>query len=660
MTRTNRTSTKCSSKAADVSADRLPPSDEQKPLENKLGPVGESLRAVFDWVPVMIWDCERGGKIRYANRYAAEALGLSAEQLVGKTYDELFTEEAEQTVRAAQKVSRSHPSLSRQRGTLRTANGVRWVLAERISYQNAKGELAGEIIFAHDITEQKAAETQLQQADRQLRAAAQRIRILAEEAAGADRAKSEFLVHLSRQLRTPVNSILGFAEILHREEQDEEHRQYIQMIQRSAEALLSLVQNILDFVKIEAGKVPIQLVPCRCADIVKDVFDVMSPAARSRGLDFTWECSPHLPELIYTDPMRLRQCLLNLLSNAVQFTEQGRVAVRVYPEVAAGQNRIRFDVEDTGIGIEPSRQNLIFESFTQAEHADGRPNEGTGLGLAITRRLTGLLGGHMELSSQPGKGSTFSLILPSFVEPMQNTAAADPSRSEAAAAEDERHIGCIGRILLLEDHPPRPVQASLLLRRAGLEVEVVQTLQEALERLRRVSCHLVLVALETVSEARKAAARLRDFDEHLPIVVITSDSSRKAAEQFRIAGSNAVLVEPVSRIHLYETLRSFLSVQAASAVRQDFLVDESADTLVERLPAMMEQMMESYARSDYEVLSEYAKVLADLGEQSHHSLLLEKARCLGEYLSGGVFQPDELHKQVEELNELCLQISLGR
>jgi len=660
MTRTNRTSAKRSSKAADASVNRLPSSDEQKPLENKLGPAEESLQAVFDWVPLMIWDCGRGGKIRYVNRYAAETLGLSAEQLIGKNYDELFTKDAEQTVQAAQKVSQGNPSPLRQRGTLRTASGIRWVLAERVPYQNAKGEIAGEIIFAHDITEQKAAETQLQQADRQLRAAAQRIRVLAEEAAGADRAKSEFLVRISRQLRAPVNSILSFAEILHKEEQDEEHRQYLQTIQHSAEALLSLVQSILDFVKIEAGKVPIQLVPCRCAEIVKDVFDGMGSAARAKGLDFTWECSPQLPELIYTDPMRLRQCLLNLLSNAVQFTEQGRVAIRVYPQVAAGQKRIRFDVEDTGIGIEPSRQNLIFESFAQAEHADGRPNEGTGLGLAITRRLIGLLGGHLELSSQPGKGSTFSLILPSFVEPMQNTAAVDPSRSEAAAAEDDRHIGCIGRILLLEDHPPRPVQASLLLRRAGLEVEVVPTLREALERLHQVSCNLILVALETVSEAKKAAARLRDFDEQLPIVVITSDSSRKAAEQFKIAGSNAVLVEPVSRVQLYETLRSFLSVQAASAVRQDFLADESADTLLERLPAMMEQMMESYARSDYEMLSDYAKVLADLGEQSHHSLLLEKARRLGDYLTGGVFQPDELHKQVEELNELCLQISLGR
>lgn len=643
--------------------------EEQKRLQAKLERLEKDFHTIFDSVPAMIWYRDRQGTILRANRCAAESVGLSVEELVGKNYYELFPDGAQKALEKDMQVIVSGQPLYKQLRKYVTAdNRVRWVLADRIPYWDENGEVAGVIVFAQDITEQKAAEDELhlanrriEQANRQLRAAAERARILAEEAAAANRAKSEFLAHMSHELRTPMNAILGFAEILQEENLSEEQRQYVQTIQRSASNLLTLINEILDFSKIEAGRLHIEMVPCSCADVVREVSELMEHTARSKGLDFQADCSPELPGVIYTDPMRLRQCLLNLVGNAVKFTEKGRVLVRVYPETAAGQKRIRFDVQDTGIGIEPEKQTLIFESFTQADSSICRKYGGTGLGLAITRRLMGLLGGHVELASQPGKGSTFSLILPCFVEPMQNTAA-DPAAPAPVPQEDDRHIGCIGRILLLESDPPNPIHASLLLRRAGLDVCVVQGLREALAELKQNPCNLVLIALQKVQEARKAAAKLRNFDEQLPIVVITSDASKKTAEQFKIAGSNAVLVEPVSRSQLYETLRSFLSVQAASSVPGEPSSPklESSEDLYETLPALMEQIRECYARSDYETLAEHAGRLVELGRRFHRLALAEKAVRLQKSLTGGSVQPDELQKQVEELSDLCLQITLGR
>ncbi len=643
--------------------------EEQKQLQAKLERLEKDFHTIFDSVPAMIWyrDCQ--GTILRANRCAAESVGLSVEELVGKNYYELFPDGAQKALEKDMQVIVSGQPLYKQLRKYVTAdNRVRWVLADRIPYWDENGQVAGVIVFAQDITEQKAAEDELhlanrriEQANRQLRAAAERARILAEEAAAANRAKSEFLAHMSHELRMPMNAILGFAEILQEENLSEEQRQYVRTIQRSASNLLTLINEILDFSKIEAGKLRIEMVPCSCAEVVREVAELMEHSARSKGLDFQADCSPELPGVIYTDPMRLRQCLLNLVGNAIKFTEKGRVSVRVYPETAAGQKRIRFDVQDTGIGIEPEKQTLIFESFTQADSSICRKYGGTGLGLAVTRRLMGLLGGHVELASQPGKGSTFSLILPCFVEPMQNTAA-DPSVPAHVPQEDERHIGCIGRILLLDSDPPNPIHASLLLRRAGLDVCVVQGLREALAELKQNPFNLVLIALQKVQEARKAAAKLRNFDEQLPIVVITSDTSKKTAEQFKIAGSNAVLVEPVSRSQLYETLRSFLSVQAASSVpgESSSPEPESPEDLYETLPALIEQIRECYARSDYETLAEHAGRLVELGRRFHRLALTEKAARLQKFLTGGSVQPDELQKQVEELSDLCLQITLGR
>ncbi len=226
-------------------------------------------------------------------------------------------------------------------------------------------------------------------------------------------------------------------------------------------------------------------------------------------------------------------------------------------------------------------------------------------------------------------------------------------------------------MLLIENKTPSQIQTNLLLRRAGLNVQIVNNGSEAFDRLKEESAQVVPINLDDVSEAKKLAARLRNYDEHLPIIAVTEDTSRKVADQFKIAGCNAVLVEPVSRGQLYETIRSFLMIQTSASPAvvslpaenrriDEFSETESMEALLEKLPTLTEEMMEFYSRSDFEMLSRFAKVLMDLGTTCQRKALAGKARQLHDYLANQAIQPDELQKYVEELNELCLQISLGR
>ncbi|NIA06782.1 MAG: HAMP domain-containing protein [Actinobacteria bacterium] len=233
-----------------------------------------------------------------------------------------------------------------------------------------------------------------------------------EQAQSANIAKGEFLANMSHELRTPLNGILGFSELLAQEKLTAEQKEFLSIITSSGNVLLAIIQDILDFSKIEAGKLDTEISECSLEEILAGVDSLLRPAATEKGLEFDVSLCGELPSKIKTDSLRLRQCLLNLVNNAIKFTDSGHVHVRVSLEKRRDNSFIRFDVEDTGIGIEPDKQEMIFSSFSQADCSTTRKYGGTGLGLAITKRLAEMLAGEVLLQSEPGKGSVFSLIIP--------------------------------------------------------------------------------------------------------------------------------------------------------------------------------------------------------------------------------------------------------
>jgi len=235
---------------------------------------------------------------------------------------------------------------------------------------------------------------------------------MAARAEAANKAKSEFLANMSHEIRTPMNSIVGFSDLLSEGELSEEQRDDVTIIRQSTKDLLTLIDDILDFSKIEAGQLVADIIECPLGKILSSLQTMMKPQALKKSLDFQVIADNDLPMHIQSDPFRLRQCLINLVGNAIKFTDQGQVYVKVSQHAHENKQYVHFDIEDTGTGIPQDRQQAIFESFTQADGSTTRKYGGTGLGLTITKQLAELLGGKLTLSSEAGKGSVFSLVIP--------------------------------------------------------------------------------------------------------------------------------------------------------------------------------------------------------------------------------------------------------
>lgn len=312
---------------------------------------------------------------------------------------------------------------------------AKWSLFRETQYWNTQLEKKVQErteALENEIESRKRIELDLKQAidskdhiNAQLQKAMERANLLAEEAQVANQSKTEFLANMSHEIRTPMNSIIGFCSLLEEEELSQGQIDYLNTIQNSCHILLSIINDILDFSKIEAGKMDVEIVNCSLDKILAEVEMIITPVAKKKGVELAVIRGELLPKEIHSDPLRLKQCLLNLMNNSVKFTDEGHVHLNVQSQETDGKQWIRFDIEDTGIGIKAEHVKKIFESFSQADGSTTRKYGGTGLGLAITQKLSVLLGGRIELKSEYGKGSTFSIILPAY-----NDAATDQQQDE--------------------------------------------------------------------------------------------------------------------------------------------------------------------------------------------------------------------------------------
>ena len=311
-----------------------------------------------------------------------------------------------------------------------------------------------------------------------------KLRDMAAKAKAASVAKSQFLANMSHEIRTPMNAILGFGELLADETLTCKQRDYVDTIHDSSKHLLDLINDILDFSKIEAKQFEIEMIECSLGRILNFIESTMRFMAEKKSLDLKIVESDNLPERIRTDPARLRQCLINLTNNAIKFTKEGHVYVNVSLEDRDNQPYIRFDIEDTGIGIPKDKQKEIFEVFVQADGSTNRKYGGTGLGLAITKQLAELLGGELTVTSEVGTGSVFSIAIPAGLDvTKQSHLDIHATHTDPRIAETEQS-GFFGHILVAEDAPTNQVLIKSLLERVGLQVTIVedgnQTLQKVL------------------------------------------------------------------------------------------------------------------------------------------------------------------------------------
>jgi signal transduction histidine kinase/CheY-like chemotaxis protein len=378
-----------------------------------------------------------------------------------------------------------------------------------------------------------------------------------DQAETANLAKSQFLANMSHEIRTPISVIMGFSSLLKSQKSKQDQEEYIKLIQDSSKNLLQIINDVLDVSKVEAGKLNIELVACDLSDLLSDIESMTEQMAIDKGLKFKIIKRAKLPTMIKTDSGRLHQCLVNLVTNAVKFTEKGHVHITVYPD-KQDSSMIRFDVIDTGIGIASDKFETIFESFSQISNIESHHHAGTGLGLTITKRLAELLGGSISVSSKLGKGSVFSLVIPTGIDIKEQISTENDQPQDELSLDQQ----FTGEVLVAEDYESLRIYAKELLEGFGAKVTLAEHGKAAVEKAVNKPFDLILMDMRMpYLDGYGALKELRKKKVATPIVALTAHAMSGYGKQCLKHGFDGYLSKPVSHDKMLQILNKYLSPQ---------------------------------------------------------------------------------------------------
>lgn len=361
-------------------------------------------------------------------------------------------------------------------------------------------------------------------------------------AAAASEAKSQFLAHMSHEIRTPLNGIIGIADILSQSHMDEGQAQYIRTIRNSGEALLSIINDILDFSKIEAGKLDLESTNFSLDEMLKSLEDLFIAQLKDKDLELKYTLDPSIPPFLKGDPLRIKQILLNLISNGLKFTEEGGIYITVEARQLKPEIVIEISVRDTGIGIPNDKQKTLFEAFTQVDSSTTRKYGGTGLGLQISKSLVEIMGGTIRLNSQLDKGSSFTFDL-HLQEGEEVISISSDSQNTDKSSVADLHV------LVAEDNATNQMVVGAMLKRLGYAYDICNNGQEAINALNKKQYDMILMDCQMpVLDGFAATEKIRMNPkwQTLPIIALTAGATDKEQKQCFEAGMNDFLSKPIT------------------------------------------------------------------------------------------------------------------
>lgn len=478
--------------------------------------------------------------IVFANATAAAMMGYDVSELVGRSSNILFGPLSDSSV-----LDRIRHAFDEQQAITvvltcyRKDSSSFWAKLGISPVKSSDGKLAGFISTFLDISEEKKMEEE-----------ARRARTVAER---ANQAKSEFIASISHDVRTALTGLIGFTNLLLGENLSGEQRRYAMLAREAGNSLLAVINNVLDLSKIEAGKLELTESDFGVIELAVSCHAAVWQAAREKGLDLNFVLKPDVPNMVRGDPDRIRRVLLNLLTNAIKFTDKGSVVLSLSrAEEGTGNNVLKFSVTDTGVGIAKEKQDLLFRQFSQIEGGASQASAGTGLGLAISKSLVQQMGGTIGVTSTPGVGSQFWFALP-FRAPLGAGA------KQAATGSLQR-----ARILIAEDTPINQELMVTLLKKAGHEVELVTNGEAALDAVRRGRFDLVLMDLQLPRmdgfAATRAIRALEGNKGRIPVIALTARASSKDVEECLAAGMNDHLPKPIDALMLLSAVDRWITL----------------------------------------------------------------------------------------------------